>query len=330
MGYRFEAFYSGGSYGLRKVEDDTENVYAGRGILLENIAVSIEGLDISDVVSAKSENGLCIGHIGCGRITDLDMEAKAKFNVGDIVLYIKKSGKTLSKYVVLNASNILILPNWLQPNVAVSMFFKLIQAYILLAKVYIVFDGTVVLIHNATSAESIILGVIAQYAKAKKVIGVVKKGANISSEVRVGCNDFITLDDDSAFLSQIKNLTEYSGVHVTYDNMGTSSIPYSVNALLNFGTIVNYGSLGQPIDSIDVKLLQEKSLFFTKCSVLQYQFISQASFVLNMLYSFDLLAKKIASLPIEAVSADEVVSKFPSIIKAFVEDSSANSFVVTF
>ncbi|WPX98076.1 MDR/zinc-dependent alcohol dehydrogenase-like family protein [Candidatus Fokinia crypta] len=330
MGYRFEAFYGGGVHSLRKVDDDTENAYAGRGVLIENIAVSIEGIDISDIVTSKSQDGFCIGYVGCGRIVNLDIESKSKFSVGDVVLYIRKSGKTLSKYVIVNASNIVILPNWLKLNTTVSMFFKLVQAYILLAKVYVVFDGTIVLIHNATSAESIVLGMVAQYAKAKKVIGVLRKGTNISPEVRVGYNDFITLNDDNEFLGQIKSLTDYSGVHVTYDNTGVPSIQYSVSSLLNFGTIINYGSLIQPIESIDVKLLQKKSLFFTKCSALQYQFISQPNFILNILYSFDLLAKEVALLPVESISSEEIVSKFSSIVKAFTEDGSSNSFVVTF
>ncbi len=73
------------------------------------------------------------------------------------------------------------------------------------------------------------------------------------------------------FYEEILEKTNGKGVNVAYDCLGGDMLNNLVKCLMNFGLLVNFGSIVSKPNSIDPFILNQKSLFLTSAKLQNYK-----------------------------------------------------------
>lgn len=210
-----------------------------------------------------------------GKIKGFGKEVK-EFSLNDRVIYItSKNGGGYGEYNIVNKNLLIFHQNEIPPKDALAIASRGIMAHNLLKKVYISQPGkTILLITNPLGALGHILAQIARFLDLKIIASVDNDESGKKKEIckRLGYFDLIVdLDEKEVFSNQIMDFTNGFGVHLVIDTIGGANLRKLVDSMLYCGVFVSLGQNSGLDLSVNLRLLQNKSIFLTRPSIFDYK-----------------------------------------------------------
>lgn len=167
---------------------------------------------------------------------------------GDRVAYACPPVGSYASLRNIKARFLVRVPDGVSDEQAAAATLQGLTAHMLLHKVVRVKHGTSVLVHAAAGG----LGsLITQWAHRLgcRVIGVVSSRAKAEVALAQGCQHVI-VSTEQDFVEEAKGLTDGRGVDVVLEGVGGRVFHESLNALRQFGHIVNLGQAGEGLPSV--------------------------------------------------------------------------------
>ena len=238
-------------------------------VLIEHKAIGLNFIDTyhrSGLYPVNLPSG--IGAEGSGIIKEIGSKVK-DFSIGDHIAYAGVPLGSYSSERNYPTKNLVKIPKEMDFAVAATLMTKGLTSYYLLYKAYPVSSNETILFHAAAGGVGQIL---CQWAKSLgcKIIGTVGSEEKISIAKKNGC-DFVINYSKENFPKKVLELTKGKGVPVVYDGVGKNTFEKSIECLQKRGMIVSFGNSSGPVTNIDIKkMIQPKSLFFTRPSMFHY------------------------------------------------------------
>ena len=238
-------------------------------VKIEHVAIGLNFIDVyhrSGLYPISLPSG--IGSEASGIIKEVGKNVQ-NFKVGDRVSY---SGSPLGAYSserLLHTKDLLIVPQYIDLEIAATLMIKGLTAYYLLHQTYPVTQGDTVLFHAAAGG----LGqIFCQWAKSLgcTVIGTVGADEKIPLARKNGCDHVINYTTED-FVKRVMEITDGVGVPVVYDGVGKNTLEGSLESLKVRGTMVSFGNASGPLSDISIpKLIQPKGLYITRPAMHHY------------------------------------------------------------
>ncbi len=285
--------------------------------------ISINSIDIQRCKGIyKHKFPMILGTEATGRIKSIG-PGTTKFKVNDRVAYCTSVTGAFCEERNIHESKLIKIPDTISSKKAAASLYKAMTAHYLLNRVFVTFDGAIVLIHNAAHSDAYIL---CQFAKFKKhaVIGLVKSESEVEIAISNGCSHVFTYQDDQC-IEKIMQLSGKLGVNVAYDSIANhNSAEISLHSLRTLGIYAIYGcSSGENI-SISARTLQSKSIIASCTSIehykgIQFEFALAAHEIFKMIekniiqpkilksYSFEEAAESIKNLSMPDASGGSLI-----------------------
>jgi NADPH2:quinone reductase len=263
---KFEKF--GGPKVLKVVDIDLKKPQE-QEVLIENKAVGLNYIDTyhrSGLYPVELPSG--IGLEGSGIIKSIGSKVK-EFSIGDHVAYAAAPIGSYSTHRIYSEKNLVKVPKELDLQTVATLMTKGLTTFYLLHKTHPVKSSDTVLFHAAAGGVG---QIFCQWAKSLgcKVIGTVGSDEKVKIAKKNGCDLVINYSKDD-FVKKVKAFTNGKGVPVVYDGVGKNTFASSIECLQTRGMMVSFGNASGPVDNIDVKkMIQPKSLFFTRPSIVHY------------------------------------------------------------
>jgi NADPH:quinone reductase len=211
---------------------------AGQSELL--VEVEAAGINYIDVYQRKGIHPPPLpytpGFEGVGHIAALGSGVKG-LSVGDRIAWVNGVG-SYAEQVVLPAAQAIKIPESF--TLSKGLLFQAITAQYLLAEYRAIAPGDTVLVHAAAGGVGQLL---VQWLKhlGARVIGTVSTDEKAATAKQLGA-DFVINYAATAFVPEVKRLTEGRGVDLALDAVGQTTLKDTVEALAPRGTAVSYGS----------------------------------------------------------------------------------------
>lgn len=204
-----------------------------------------------------------------GTISAIGDEVKG-FSIGQRVGYAtSKNGGAYCQQRCIDASLVFNIPDDITDHIAASCLVKALTAHYLSHRVYIVRQGFAVLIHAAAGGVGQLLS---QWCNSMGafVVGTVGSDEKIKIAKENGCHHAINYNNPE-WLSQVMHVTKGFGFHAVYDSVGKATFEKSLQSLVPMGIMVSYGGSSGAVESVDMSLIGEKSLFITRPTLFDYK-----------------------------------------------------------
>lgn len=196
------------------------------------------------------------------------------FAVGQRVAYASTFPGSYSEGRLIEAAQVLILPDDVSDEAAAASMLKGMTAEYLIHRTYAAKEGETALVHAAAGGVGLLL---CQWLASKgvNVIGTVGSDAKKEMILAHGAKHAVNYKTEN-FTEVAREATGGVGVDVVYDSVGKDHWQGSIDALCPRGYMVNFGNASGPLPPIDsVELNVKGSLFFTKASMRFYQLTRQ-------------------------------------------------------
>src|SRR6266705_1914137 len=142
-------------------------------------------------------------------------------------------------------------------------------AQYLASTTYALKSGETCLVHAAAGGVGLVLCQIARLRGAR-VLGTVSTREKAELARQAGA-DAVILYTEQDFETEVKRLTNGTGVQVVYDSVGKTTFEKGLNCLTRRGMMVLYGQSSGPIGLFDPQVLNQKgSLFLTRPTIVHY------------------------------------------------------------
>jgi NADPH2:quinone reductase len=192
---------------------------------------------------------------------------------GDQVAYCLSLG-AYAEYAVVPAWRLVIVPQGLDPTVAVSLMLQGCTAHYLTHSLFALESGQVCLVHAAAGGVGQLLLQLARLrgARAIATVGNEEKAA-IAREL--GADPVIRYHEQK-FDDAVLAATDGRGVDVVYDGVGRSTFSGSLRSLRSRGMLALFGGASGAVESVTpLDLAEAGSLFFTRPHMADYMATSE-------------------------------------------------------
>jgi NADPH2:quinone reductase len=250
--------------------EDVELGQPGAGeVLLRHSAIGFNYIDIyhrRGIYPVALPSGL--GLEAAGTIVSVG-EGVTEFAPGDRVATF---GPQLGAYAtarLARADSLFRLPDSIDDETAAAVLLKGCTVEMLVERCAKVESGWPVLVHAAAGGVGLLL---VQWLKAvgAEVIGTV--GSDNKAEIarQAGCDHLIFYDwEDVA--QRVREITNGTGVRVTFDGVGKATFSASIDSTGRRGLLVSYGNASGTVGEVDFGILARKgSLFTTRPTLFDY------------------------------------------------------------
>jgi len=187
--------------------------------------------------------------------------------VGDVVAYSGVPG-SYAERTVAPASQLVKMPDGLDATSGATAMLQGMTAHYLCHSTYPIQSGDVALVHAGAGGVGLILTQMVK-ALGGTVISTVSTEAKAQLSQDAGANHVINYVEDD-FEARVNEITGGAGIQVAYDSVGKTTFDKSVACLAPRGYMVLYGQASGPVDPVPVALLNAKSLFLTRPSLVHY------------------------------------------------------------
>ena len=187
------------------------------------------------------------------------------FTSGDRVVYLAPpSGPgTYSERTVIDATNLIKIPDAVSDETAAASLLKGLTAWALLRRTFPVKQGDTILVYAAAGGVGSIMCQWARHLGAQ-VIGIVGSDAKVKIATENGCDKIINRKRQD-IVETVRKLTDGKGVPVVYDSLGRDTFERSLDCLQPTGLMVSYGNATGPVPPVNIlTLMQKGSLFLTR------------------------------------------------------------------
>ncbi|GAB3628374.1 quinone oxidoreductase [Pandoraea terrae] len=209
-----------------------------------------------------------LGVEGAGVVEEVGPGVKG-FAVGDRVVYAGGPPGAYSIERLLPAARAVKLPEYVNDQLAASVFFKGLTVEYLIRRCHEVKQGDVVLWHAAAGGVGSLASQWLSHIGAT-VIGTVGTDEKAEYARENGCAHTINYRKED-FVARVKEITGGAGVSAVYDSVGKDTVNGSLDCLRPRGILVSFGIASGPAPLIDLSTLGAKgSLFVTRASVAHY------------------------------------------------------------
>jgi NADPH2:quinone reductase len=191
------------------------------------------------------------------------------FAVGDRVTYTGSPLGAYSTERVMDVAPLIKLPDSIPFETAAAMTMRGLTCAYLLRRIADLHAGDTVLLHAAAGGVGSIFTQWAQLLGIK-VIGTVSSDEKAEMARAQGCWQTIVYTREDV-ATRIRELTDGAGVPVSYDSIGRTTVPSSLDSLARRGLLVCFGTASGPIPPIEAMQLAVKgSLFVTRPALADY------------------------------------------------------------
>ncbi len=239
-------------------------------VLLKHHAIGVNFIDTyfrSGLYPWKGEFPIIVGAEGSGEVLEVG-ENVSQFKAGDRVCYTVPHGG-YSEQRLINASQLVKLPEDISHETAASIILKGLTAHYLLFRTFEVLKGHTILIHAAAGGVGTLAGQWASHLGAT-VIGTVSTEEKAAIAKSNGYHHVINYKTEN-FVERVKEITHGKGVDVVYDSVGQNTYPESLQCLKRLGMWVCFGQSSGLIKNFDLgHLAQHGSLFATRPTLFNY------------------------------------------------------------
>lgn len=222
-------------YGMEKIGQPTETQ-----VVLQQKAIALNFVDVMfrNGTFPISSFPATIGVEAAGIIESVGKNV-TDFNVGDRIGYFFSLGAYAERRVI-EASELIRLPEDISFEQAASVMAKGLTARMLIKQAYLVKEGNVILVHAAAGGVG---SLVSRWAKAlgAKVIGTVGSSSKKAYALTHGIDQVIALDTED-LIESVRNFTEGNGVDAVFDGVGKATFNPSLDVTKNEGTVVLFGS----------------------------------------------------------------------------------------
>ena len=183
--------------------------------------------------------------------------------IGDRVAYCTVNHSAYAEMSVVPVEKLVKLPDGVTDVQAACMMLKGLTAQYLLRRTYPLKAGDTILFHAAAGG----VGLIAcQWTKALGVTMIGTVGSDEKAELAKahGCAHTIVYTREN-FVERTRELTDGKGVQVVYDGVGKDTFMQSLDCLVKFGLMVNFGNASGAVPPFAPNILAGKgSLYVTR------------------------------------------------------------------
>tara|TARA_A100001037_G_scaffold166067_1_gene149414 strand:- start:498 stop:1478 length:981 start_codon:yes stop_codon:yes gene_type:complete len=192
------------------------------------------------------------------------------FAEGDRVAYAATLPGAYAEGRLIDASQVVALPDDVSDEVAAASMLKGMTAEYLIHRCYAPAAGETALVHAAAGGVGLFM---CQWLAAKgvSVIGTVGSDEKKDTILANGAAHAVNYKTEN-FQEVVRGVTGGTGVDVVYDSVGKDHYQRSIDSLRPRGWMVNFGNASgalPPIDSVELNV--KGSLIFTKASMRFYQ-----------------------------------------------------------
>jgi NADPH2:quinone reductase len=181
---------------------------------------------------------------------------------GDRVAFASVQG-TYAEFAIAPAWRLIPIPAGVDSQTAAAVILQGMTAHYLTHSTYPLQAGESALVHAAGGGTGQLLVQVAK-RRGARVIGTVSTEEKARLAREAGADEVI-LYTQVEFDTEVKRLTNNTGVDVVYDSVGKDTFDKSLNCLRRRGYMVLYGAASGAVPPIDPQILNAKgSLFLTR------------------------------------------------------------------
>jgi len=253
--------------------------------LIKHLAVPIEEMDAAGLSSPGID---VLGHTGVGVIEEIASKSN-KFSPGDLVVYYTDKPGSLASHRHVDLNHLSPLPQNIDAKKVAANYFKGCLAHMLAVRAYIIHSNSIVLIHGASRATSLVLSQYVSLRKPKLIIGVADK--EDLSKTRAGSYDRVVAYGPN----WMEEVADDHGTSVVYENMGGEITGKSLLTCHFRGLVVNYGQTSKVEPRVTPAMLKRQSIYYTSPDIFQYKYSQSERFMTSIEVMEQLLEKKIGA-----------------------------------
>lgn len=190
------------------------------------------------------------------------------FKPGDRVAYFTARYGGYASARILDASDVVRVPDSIDDATAASLMVKGLTAHLLLHRVHSLRAGETILVQAAAGGVGTLL---CQWASriGAEVIGTVGSPEKAEIARKNGCKHTILYRTEN-FVERVREITNGKGVDVAYDSVGGDTFEGSLDCLAMLGHLVNFGQSSGPVAPFAVSRLSGRSNTVTRPMLFHY------------------------------------------------------------
>ncbi len=239
-------------------------------ITIRHTAIELNFLDIHQRTGDSPING----EVKIPGISAVGVVEKVGTNidylsVGDRVCYATAESGAYSVKRNISAEKVVTIDSELSDSTIAACLVKGLTAHYLATRAFIIKTGMAVVIHSAAGGVGQIL---AKYAVSTGayVIGTVSADEKRKAALDAGCHIVLNRKTED-WPKRVRTITQDYGATAVYDAIGKDTLDGSIECLAKIGILVHYGDTSGAVDMLDTRKLRDKSLFYTRPSLLHYK-----------------------------------------------------------
>lgn len=250
------------------VQADVDRPSPGPGEVL--VDVSVSGVNFLDVYQRTGASPLrppfFAGVEGVGVVAEIG-EMVTHLSAGQRVGWLTGGQGSFADAVVVAAGKAVAIPDEIDNEMAAAVLMQGVTAQYLATDTYPIQPGDPVLIHAAAGGVGQLLTQIAKI-RGGMVIGTVSTEEKAQVARANGADHTLSYED---FATQVRELTDGTGVAAVYDGVGATTFEGSLESLRPRGVCVVYGTASGPTPPLEIPRLNTGgSLYVTRPTVVHY------------------------------------------------------------
>lgn len=234
------------------------------------VEIKAVGVNYTDIYTRSGLNPPALpaipGQEGAGVVAQVG-PGVTEVKIGDAVAYTGV-GASYADKVLAPTWRLVKLPQGLDAEVAAAAMLQGMTAHYLSHTTFPLKPGDTALVHAAAGGVGLLLTQMAK-ARGATVIGTVSTEAKAELARQAGC-DHVIIYTRQDFEQEVKSITGGAGIQVAYDAVGATTFDKSVACLAHRGYMVLYGQTSGPVPPVPVSVLNAKSLFLTRPTLVDH------------------------------------------------------------
>ena len=188
-------------------------------------------------------------------------------SIGDRVAYTG-AGMSYAEKVCVPSWRLVKVPDGMDVEVGAAAMLQGMTAHYLAFTTYPLKTGDTALIHSGAGGVGLLLIQMAKMAGARVITTVSTKEKSVIAQ-DAGA-DHTILNSEQNVADEVMKITKDQGVQVVYDAVGKETFEGSVASLSSRGYLVSYGAASGPVSPVPLSVLNPKSLFLTRPTLVSY------------------------------------------------------------
>jgi len=234
------------------------------------VELSAAGVNYMDVQARIGANNptlpLIPGGEGSGIVVKIG-KSVTEVSIGDRVAYTG-AGMSYAEKVCVPSWRLVRVPEGMDIEMGAAAMLQGMTAHYLAHTTYPLKAGDTALVHSGAGGVGLLLIQMAKMAGALVITTVSTREKSVIAQ-DAGA-DHTILNSEQNVADEVMKITNDQGVQVVYDAVGKDTFEGSVASLAPRGYLVSYGAASGPVPPVALSVLNPKSLFLTRPTLVSY------------------------------------------------------------